>query len=94
MKKNVHDNSIECYHELDTRTRNQKILDVFKASNNSLSDREVCQALGYQDMNSVRPRITELIGAGMIMETGYRYEARRKVRVCEMLPMFKCMVTL
>ncbi len=34
------------------------------------TDREVMAGMGFTDMNSVRPRITELIDAHLLMEVG------------------------
>jgi predicted HTH transcriptional regulator len=34
------------------------------------TDREVMQRMGFVDMNNVRPRITELVKLGRLMEVG------------------------
>ena len=49
--------------------RAQAIIDVYKQCS-SITDREVKKALGFEDMNAVRPRITELVKAGVLMECG------------------------
>lgn len=47
-----------------------------------LIDREVMAALGFTDPNKVRPRITELVLAGVLDECGWRIdpETGKKVR--------------
>lgn len=34
------------------------------------TDRQVCEALGFRDMNAVRPTITRMIDSGYAAETG------------------------
>lgn len=53
--------------------RAKSILAVFESSRRlsvPMSDREVMLILGFTDMNSVRPRITELIKRGVLVECG------------------------
>ena len=38
--------------------------------NTAFRDREIKTKLGFEDMNSVRPRITELVKLGVLMECG------------------------
>jgi predicted HTH transcriptional regulator len=50
------------------------------------TDRQIKLHLGYQEMNHVRPRITELIQAGKVVECGttvcaYTRKTVRKVKV-------------
>lgn len=60
----VHPHSVDSLHSLDNRqNRQEMILVVYKQSAKPLTDRQVKTALGFEDMNSVRPRITELIDA-------------------------------
>jgi hypothetical protein len=49
-----------------------QIMDVLRRTRRPMTDREVMHALGYCDMNAVRPRITELIQAGALHEAGER----------------------
>ena len=46
------------------------------------TDRQICGLLHFQDMNAVRPRITELIDNGVLREVGSIIdpETKRKVR--------------
>ena len=36
------------------------------------TDREIKDAWGFDDMNSIRPRVTELVGMGLLIECGKR----------------------
>lgn len=51
------------------------------------TDREVMKGLGYHDPNKVRPRITELVDAGMLAEVDEKIdpETRKRVRVVEVV---------
>jgi|GEM_PF-4443719 len=53
-----------------TPKRCQAILGVLRASNRNMTDREIKDALDFSDMNSVRPRITEMIRDGILEEAG------------------------
>jgi len=72
MKTNVHQNSITAFHagavHLSRRAKN--ILGVFRDIEEPMTDRDVAELMGFSDMNSVRPRITELCDAGLIEEVG------------------------
>lgn len=48
------------------------ILDLLREGRNraGLTDREVMLALGFSDMNAVRPRLTELVAEGLVNEIG------------------------
>ena len=59
-------------HELvDKQTRKQEILSVWVGE---MTAREVANALGYLDMNAVRPRITELCKEGYLVEVGIKID--------------------
>lgn len=49
--------------------REQEVLSALEYAKD-LTDREIMVALGYTDMNSVRPRINQLIEEGVISKTG------------------------
>lgn len=61
MPKAVHDNSREALESLDLPTRHAEVFNLFKNEGRPLTDRMVKELLGYEDMDEVRPRITELI---------------------------------
>ena len=60
MKK-VHKNSVKSHRELKKGGKHNRILQVFHICNRSLTDREVKIIGKFDDMNDVRPRITELL---------------------------------
>ena len=67
--KMIHQNSVDSYDAVkpDIPTRHVEIVRVL-ADRGPLTDREVCEALGFRDMNHVRPRITELVERGQVVE--------------------------
>lgn len=71
MIKIVHENSIVAFHSLDTSERRRLVLSVYQnAPDDAFTDRQVANRLGYSDMNCVRPRISELIDEGVLIEMG------------------------
>ena len=69
----VHDNSHDANKALtDKETRQRRIMKVVRGAGHPLTDREIKDSLGYVDMNSVRPRVTELVGDGVLVECGKR----------------------
>ena len=67
----THANSLECYDEEKgaLSRRATAVLQVYRR-HGAMTDRQVLGVLGYSDMNSVRPRVTELLAAGMVHECG------------------------
>ena len=68
----IHPNSVRAYWEGRDELfgkRHQKVIAALRRSGTS-SDREVMIACGFADMNSVRPRITELIEVGIVEPHG------------------------
>lgn len=65
----MHRNSLTAYAEEEARlgSRAAQILALLR-TDGPLTDRQVCARMGYADMNSVRPRITELIDNKLIEE--------------------------
>lgn len=68
----MHANSIIAYYEnkFQFTKREMEILGCMFLSPREWTDREIKDALRYSDMNSVRPRITELIDKGALEECG------------------------
>lgn len=66
----VHWNSINSYTATlsSIGERQQEILNVLE--DRSMTDRQIAEALGYSDLNAVRPRITELVQADVLEENG------------------------
>lgn len=71
----VHANSVESFHGSKNAIsdRRRAVLEVYQARPGlALTDRQVLAHLypGKDDLNMVRPRITELIEEGLLVETG------------------------
>lgn len=58
----------ESHAKVDKFTRKAKILVALQAG--PMTARCVMQVLGYSDLNSVRPRLTELVQEGRVVEAG------------------------
>lgn len=58
----------ESHGKTDKKTRKDQILTALKAG--PMTARCVMQVLGYSDLNSVRPRLTELVQEGRVVEAG------------------------
>ena len=71
-RRSMHRNSLEAYRDEAPRlgARAAKIHALVLASGRTWTDRQIMSALGFSDMNSCRPRVTELIKAGMLSECG------------------------
>jgi len=65
----VHLHSIAAYHELDKEGRRFEVKGAFERRG-PMTDRQAALFLGSQDPNYVRPRITELIRSGDLIECG------------------------
>ena len=68
----IHPNSVQAYWQGDVSLfgkRHQQVIAALRAMG-AATDREVMLRLGFQDPNSVRPRITELVEQGVIIEVG------------------------
>ena len=65
--------------------RELAILCVLESARSPLEDREIMEALRYTDMNAVRPRITELVKAGVLEERGTTIDGvtRKTVRMVQ-----------
>lgn len=86
----IHTNSIQSYHTQRNRlnTRAAQVYKAFSDFPEGATDREIMSAMGFHEPNSVRPRITELIEKGYLVEIGNRIcpVSGRKVRVCRRWP--------
>jgi hypothetical protein len=71
VRTNVHANSRAAYFEAAgmISRRAQMVLDWVRA-NGRATDRQVMQGLGFTDGNAVKPRISELIQIGLLVEVG------------------------
>jgi len=71
-EQDVHANSLKTYREdaVKISLRAEKILAVLRYTKVAMTDREIMRHLCFSDPNTVRPRITELLDAGLITEAG------------------------
>ena len=67
---------LESYINTDTRKRRQLILETI--GNRGLTARQICLMLGMQDMNYVRPRLTEMYQDGVLEVVGKAYDTQTK----------------
>lgn len=73
VRRNMHVNSLNAYFEGQTEhfsKREQQVLDQVRALR-SATDRDVMVSLNFTDPNTVRPRISELIKEGLLVEVGF-----------------------
>ena len=73
--KSIHPNSVAAYWQGRTdlfNKRHRLIIDIFRSAHSPITDREAMIAARATDPNFVRPRITELIDAGILDEVGSR----------------------
>jgi hypothetical protein len=67
----IHPHSAAAYHsELPKLSRRALQILAWLELHPAKTDREIMLGLGYLDMNSVRPRVTELVDAGRLVEVG------------------------
>lgn len=88
----MHVNSLIAYYDNKFKfsKRQWEILGFLLERGGVWTDRQIKDALRFADMNSVRPRITELIEMGVVEERGYTFcsvtnKRVRLVRVAERL---------
>jgi predicted HTH transcriptional regulator len=89
-KRRMHEHSLSAYYEgkVEVFTKREgQILAAYERVGKA-SDREIADELGFQDLNAVRPRITELIADGILREVGETKDpvTRKAVRVVEIIP--------
>ena len=83
----MHDNSIKAYKKLGLTFSQHAVLQIYDLHNRGLTDREVKTFGNYEDMDEVRPRITELIGLKKIKECGDVVDQKThiSVRICKIV---------
>ena len=62
----------ESHAKVDKFTRKAEILVALQAG--PMTARCVMQVLGYSDLNSIRPRLTELVHEGAVIEAGVLWD--------------------
>lgn len=85
----VHENSLLAYRS-ETQRITLRAATVFAwvCRHGRSTDREIMRGLGFNDPNKVRPRITELVTAGMLAEVGSIRDAEtgKTVRQVDIAP--------
>ena len=66
----THNNSMLSSRQVERFNRRRLILSAYDKAGEPLTDRQVVDIIGYRDMNSARPRITELVEEGILKEVG------------------------
>jgi predicted HTH transcriptional regulator len=82
----MHQNSLSAYRSEETKlSRRAEAILAWIVLNGPRTDREVMQGMGFGEPNQVRPRITELIEAGKLMEVCSRRDTAtgKTVRVVD-----------
>lgn len=72
MRRDMHENSLQAYRENRLGIFNHREIEVLHALEvlGVATDREIMVKLGKTDPNYVRPRVTELVKAGVLEEVG------------------------
>ncbi len=65
-----HRNSRRSFAGLNVSPRQCAVLEALSGIGRAATDREVVAAMGKQDMNAARPRLTELVQEGVLVEVG------------------------
>lgn len=65
----IHENSIAAYHQEQAKlSRRALLVCAWIELHGPATDRQVMLGMGFTDMNAVRPRITESVDAGQLVE--------------------------
>jgi len=68
--------SREAWEKVDIETWRQRVIDIYKSSHSGLIADEVAVMLDC-DVLTIRPRVTELKSAGLLIPTGVRRKSYR-----------------
>ena len=69
--QSIHANSLAAYRAEESKlSKRARDILAWITEHGPRTDRQVMQGMGFPDMNNVRPRITELIDAALLMEVG------------------------
>ena len=66
----IHDNSINSYHSLEGLNKRCRMVVSALSDLGVATDRRIKEHLNLPDMNNVRPRVTELLKLGHLVECG------------------------
>ena len=88
VPRSIHPHSVQAFASIDATLaeRQLAVLKAYQLAARPITDRQ-CLALvhpGSSDLNRVRPRITELVDLGFLVESGSAIDGQtgRKVRLC------------
>ncbi len=88
LSHTMHENSLEAYRSEEPKlSRRALAILTWITEHGPRTDRQVAQGMGFgNDMNAVRPRISELIESGKLMEVTSRKcpDTRKTVRVVDL----------
>ena len=71
MRTAAHANSIAAYHSSGPLiSRRARMVLEWVRKNGQATDRQIVEGLGFRDMNACRPRVTELVQMGALVEVG------------------------
>ena len=89
--KQIHINSRIAWSRLEglpITERRRKILEYYAWAGKPMTDREAKAGMGFDDMNQVRPRITELVKMNALIEHSHIKDKMTKtmVRTCKVNP--------
>lgn len=65
---------IESLKQLDKMKRYAMIIELLSQYEDGFTSREIKEMLGFEDVNAVRPRLTELEKKGLVKVSGERYD--------------------
>lgn len=82
LNHEMHENSLDAYEEEKPKLgkRCAAVYGVYERLG-AATDRQVMEALGFTDMNSVRPRINDMMKMGLLIEVGSRKDSATGHRV-------------
>lgn len=86
MKRAMHENSLAAFREEGSRLTSRALAVLgWVEQFGPATDREVMRGMGFSDPNAVRPRLTELVQAGKLMEVCTRKDEKtgKTVRVVD-----------
>lgn len=72
QRRSMHANSLAAFYQGQTDLFNKREVEILKAFRNKgpMTDREVMFELCFEDPNAVRPRISDLIDDGVLVQIG------------------------
>lgn len=86
----LHENSLSAYYAGRLEVFPRRTVEILGALSQvgRATDRQVCEHLGFTDMNAVRPRLTELVKSGVVEEVGRVLDPTtdRHVRLLRIIP--------